>query len=65
MPLFDYQCRTCNVTVEALAPADGRKALRHEVCGAKLWRLFSPPAVIFKGEGFAKNDRRGKNGKGI
>ncbi len=65
MPLFDYQCRTCNVTVEALAPADGRKALRHEVCGAKLWRLFSPPAVIFKGEGFAKNDRRAKNGKGI
>lgn len=65
MPTYDYQCRTCKVIVEVLAPADGRTALRHEACGAKLWRVFSPPAVIFKGEGFAKKDRRGANGKGV
>lgn len=65
VPTYDYQCRKCNVIVEVLAPADGRTALRHEACGAKLWRVFSPPAVIFKGEGFAKKDRRGANGKGV
>ncbi len=63
MPTYDYQCRKCGAVVEQVAPADGRTALRHEADGGKLWRLFSPPGLVFKGSGWAKKDRKaeGKN----
>lgn len=63
MPTYDYQCRTCGAVVEHVAPADGRKALRCEADGAKLWRLFSPPGLVFKGSGWAKNDRKAEGKK--
>lgn len=58
MPIYDYRCGKCGAVVEMLAPADGRKALRHDADGGKLWRLLSAPTVIYKGSGWAKKDRK-------
>jgi putative FmdB family regulatory protein len=71
MPIYAYECRECGVHFEKLqkfgAPVPATCPQGH----ARVHRLLSQPAIIFKGSGFYVTDngkgRRGtpsKNGRG-
>ena len=63
MPLYEYECSKCDQTFEALVAAHKANRHRCETCGGRCRRLFSPPALIFKGSGFYTTDyaRKGQN----
>jgi len=63
MPVYEYKCEKCGRRFEVRhsfrdhpdvkCPTDG--------CDGPVHRVFSPPAIIFKGSGFHVNDY-GRNG---
>ena len=66
MPIYEYKCKKCGVTFEVQqsfgdAPV---KSCSVENCDGKVQKLFSPPAIIFKGKGFHVTDYgRGSSGR--
>ncbi len=58
MPIYEYKCEECGCRFEVRhsfrdepeveCPTDG--------CNGSVHRIFSPPAIIFKGSGFHVND---------
>lgn len=60
MPIYEYQCEECcaRFEVKRRFGEDGGASCPH--CKAKARRLFSTPAIIFKGSGFYVTDSRGK-----
>lgn len=56
-PLYTYECANCAI-VELRHPP-GRPPKEHE-CGGSLTRLWSVPAVRFKGSGFYATDSKPK-----
>lgn len=55
MPVYDYKCRDCGVNlIESRSIHEPGPA--HCMCGGDLLRVFSAPAVQFKGPGFYKTD---------
>lgn len=71
MPTYEYKCRKCGTVFEVSHGFDEKppKTCRADGCRGKLERLFTPPAIIFKGKGWHVTDygrgngRRGGNGK--
>ncbi len=71
MPTYDYQCEKCGTVFEISHGFDEkpRKTCLAEGCDGRLRRVFSPPAIIFKGSGWYVTDhgrgsgRKGGNGK--
>jgi putative FmdB family regulatory protein len=57
MPTYEYRCTRCHHAFEAVH-AVGETVDRCERCGGPVRRLFSPPALIFKGPGFHITDYR-------
>ena len=58
MPLYDYECRNCGHRVEVLHGVNAVGPTACEQCGGAMRKLFSMPAIVFKGSGFAKKDFR-------
>ena len=58
MPLYDYECRNCGHKVEVLHGVNDPGPTSCESCGGNMRKLFSLPAIVFKGSGFAKKDFR-------
>src|SRR5687767_11831723 len=58
MPLYDYECRNCGHRVEVLHGVNDPGPSACERCGCAMRKLFSTPASVFKGSGFAKKDFR-------
>ena len=62
MPLYEYQCRSCQTRTDI---RHGFKETTTEVCpacGGPLQRLFNPAGIVFKGSGFYVTDSRKKSG---
>jgi len=57
MPTYEYRCTRCKHQFEAVHPVGGTVD-RCERCGARVRRVFSPPALIFKGSGWYITDHR-------
>jgi putative FmdB family regulatory protein len=58
LPLYDYQCRSCQQVTEVRhgfreTPEGGCPA-----CGGELARVFNPAGIVFKGSGFYVTDSR-------
>ena len=56
MPLYEYQCKQCSDRIEIIQKMSDPP---HEVCakcGGEMKKLFSSPAIQFKGSGFYKTD---------
>jgi putative FmdB family regulatory protein len=68
MPLFEYRCEACGVTVEELQAFSASPLERCETCGGPLKKLISSAAVQFKGTGWYVSDyaraASAKNGSG-
>ena len=59
MPIYDYLCSNCGVRTEVIHGIDAQGPRFCPACGAEntLRKAFAPPAVHFKGSGWAKKDR--------
>ena len=56
MPLYEYKCTACGDRVEILQKMNDPPHAICEQCGAAMKKLFSSPAIQFKGSGFYKTD---------
>jgi putative FmdB family regulatory protein len=60
MPTYTYVCRKCGHRVEAVQSMSDPPLTTCGVCGGELRKVFTPPAIAFKGSGFYATDSRSK-----
>ena len=63
MPIYEYECRSCGKRTELLQRMADPPLATCPECGGEVKKLFSAPAVQFKGSGWYVTDYAGK-GKG-
>ena len=56
MPLYEYQCRSCDDVSEAFQRISDPPLTTCEACGGELKKLISAPAFQFKGSGWYVTD---------
>ncbi len=56
MPLYEYQCEKCGQRVEIIQRVSDKPYSHCPKCGGDMKKLFSAPAIQFKGSGFYKTD---------
>ncbi len=56
MPVYDYACTQCGRTIEVIHGVHAHGPSTCEVCGGAMRKVLSPPAIVFKGSGWAKKD---------
>jgi putative FmdB family regulatory protein len=58
MPIYEYQCEKCGHVFEVQQSFNDEpvKTCNQPKCSGKVKKLFSPPAIIFKGKGFYCTD---------
>jgi len=65
MPIYEYQCLSCGKRTERLQRMDGPPLAACPTCGGEVKKLFSAPAVQFKGTGWYVTDyAKGKDAAG-
>jgi putative FmdB family regulatory protein len=65
MPMYEYECLTCGMHFERRQHFGDPPLQQCPECHGKVRRVFSPPAIVFKGSGFYVTDNRsGGNGGG-
>ena len=59
MPIYEYTCSSCGQTTDILHGINDPVPPFCPECGAEgtLRKGFAPPAIVFKGSGWAKKDR--------
>lgn len=63
MPLYEYKCLKCNRHFEVIQKFADDPIEKCVVCGGKVERLISPPAIHFKGTGWYVTDYARKDNK--
>jgi putative FmdB family regulatory protein len=56
MPLYEYQCETCEHRFEKIQKFSDPPPAACPKCGGPVRKLFSSPAIQFKGSGFYITD---------
>ncbi len=56
MPLYEYQCTQCGEQIEIIQKLSDPLYTLCPKCGGAMRKLFSAPAIQFKGSGFYKTD---------
>ena len=56
MPLYEYKCAACGERAEILQRVSDPPYSHCPKCGGEMKKLFSSPAIQFKGSGFYKTD---------
>lgn len=56
MPIYEYECESCGHRFDVMQRISAEPVKACERCGRRVHRLFSPPAIIFKGSGFYCTD---------
>lgn len=59
MPIHDYVCAKCGHKMEVMHSVHGNGPTACPQCGGPMKKTFAPPAVHFKGTGWARKDRSG------
>lgn len=62
MPTYEYKCTECDerFEIEQSIKANTLKTLPGDDHKHQLKKIFSPVGIAFKGDGFYRNDARGK-----
>lgn len=55
MPSYEYECISCNIRYETIAPIG--KNVAPLCCGLSMRQVYSVPGVSFKGTGWGKDAR--------
>jgi putative FmdB family regulatory protein len=58
MPLYEYACKACGQHLEVSQSFKDEPLTVCPACGGPLRKVFSPPAITFKGSGFYRTDNR-------
>lgn len=58
MPVYEYVCTACGHAIEVIHGINVPGPTLCDECGGALRKLLSPPAIVFKGSGWAKKDAR-------
>src|SRR5919206_3295937 len=58
MPKYEYACKSCGERLEVVQKFTDDPLTECPNCGGVLRKVFSPPAITFKGSGFYKTDNR-------
>jgi putative FmdB family regulatory protein len=58
MPIYDYVCSACGTSVEVMHGVNEAGPAVCIECGGAMRKAMSPPAIVFKGSGWAKKDAR-------
>lgn len=58
MPTYDYACNRCAHRLEVVHGVHAHGPSACERCGGPMRKLLSPPAIHFRGSGWAKKDAR-------
>ncbi|HVL06623.1 MAG TPA: FmdB family zinc ribbon protein [Acidimicrobiales bacterium] len=58
MPKYEYACRSCGERLEVVQRFTDDPLTECPACGGVLRKVFSAPAITFKGSGFYKTDNR-------
>jgi putative FmdB family regulatory protein len=56
MPLYEYQCESCGTRVEKIQKFTDPPPASCAACGGDMRKLFSSPAIQFKGSGWYITD---------
>jgi putative FmdB family regulatory protein len=56
MPLYDYRCAACGRLIEVMHGINDAGPEACVECGGTMHKVLSPPAIHFKGSGWAKKD---------
>jgi putative FmdB family regulatory protein len=64
MPLYEYQCETCEHRFEKIQKFTDPPPDKCPKCGGAVRKLFSSPAIQFKGTGFYITDYAKKSADG-
>ena len=56
MPIYEYQCKSCNERHEIIQRISDEPLTHCPKCGGEMKKLISSPAIQFKGSGFYKTD---------
>ncbi len=63
MPTYDYVCTKCGHEMEVFHPVHGHGPSACPQCGGQMRKAFAPPAVVFKGTGWARKERAASHRK--
>jgi putative FmdB family regulatory protein len=58
VPTYDYRCTDCGREIEVVHGIHDSGPSTCEVCGGAMRKAPSPPAILFRGAGWAKKDAR-------
>lgn len=63
MPIYEYKCTICeeHFEIEQKITANTRKTIKGDDHTHTVKKVFHAPGIAFKGDGFYKNDARGKS----
>ena len=61
MPLYEYKCDQCGERTEILQTMQESPRTQCPKCGGTVKKLFSAPAIQFRGSGFYKTDYASKS----
>jgi putative FmdB family regulatory protein len=64
MPLYEYQCDACGFRFEVIQRFSDAPVENCQSCGGPVHKLFSSPAIQFKGSGWYITDYARKGMKG-
>jgi putative FmdB family regulatory protein len=58
VPTYQYRCTECGGEIEAVQKFSDDPLTKHDACGGRLRKVFSPVGIVFKGSGFYRTDSR-------
>ena len=58
MPKYEYACKSCGERLEVMQSFSDAPLTECPACGGPLRKVFSAPAITFKGSGFYRTDNR-------
>ena len=58
MPKYEYACKSCGERLEVMQSFTDDPLSECPACGGVLRKVFSAPAISFKGKGFYRTDNR-------
>lgn len=66
MPIYEYACSACGHRTDILHGVHDEGPAFCPSCGAEgtMRKAFAPPAIVFKGTGWAKKERRSSSSGG-
>jgi putative FmdB family regulatory protein len=62
VPIYDYVCEDCGHVMEVAHGIHAEGSTVCPECGGTLSKAFAPPAIHFRGSGWAKKDRKSVSG---